>query len=93
MTQFAVLGRFLSVSGMSFTFNPVLPAGARITSAHFIDADGAMQPVFLDASYWVIAPAFLMEGGDGFAAFAALEGHKEKGAELTYCPLRSVYIH
>ncbi|PRY51636.1 5'-nucleotidase [Geodermatophilus tzadiensis] len=56
----------LSVSGLTYSFDPRLPEGDRIDPAT-IRVGG--QPLDLGASYTVVANSFLIEGGDSFGAF------------------------
>ncbi|MDQ7786596.1 MAG: 5'-nucleotidase C-terminal domain-containing protein [Thermodesulfovibrionales bacterium] len=57
-------GRFPQVSGLTFTYNPSAPKGAR-TRDIFI----AGKPVEPDREYTVATNDFLAAGGDGYRAF------------------------
>lgn len=54
-------GGFLQVSGVTFTYNPTLPAGQRVTE---ILVDG--KPLQEKATYTVATNDFLADGGDGY---------------------------
>ncbi|WP_199589343.1 bifunctional UDP-sugar hydrolase/5'-nucleotidase [Blastococcus sp. TF02A-26] len=56
----------LSVSGLTYSFDPNRPAGNRVDPAS-IRIGG--QPLDLAAQYSVVANSFLVEGGDSFTAF------------------------
>jgi len=56
----------LSVSGLTYRFDPNAPLGARIDPATVV-IDG--QPLDLAATYTVVANSFLIAGGDAFTAF------------------------
>ena len=58
-------GRFLQVSGLSFSWDPTRPVGARIKDI-FVLQKGRKTPLALKQSYKVVAPSFIVEGGDGF---------------------------
>ena len=57
-------GRFPQVSGLTFTYNPQAPAGARVKE---VTIRGA--PLVLEKEYLVATNDFLAAGGDGFTAF------------------------
>ncbi|CAH0595089.1 unnamed protein product [Chrysodeixis includens] len=63
----------LQVAGIHVTYNVSLPEGSRITSALILDKD-TPKPLDDNATYIVVAPAYLADGGDGFAMFK--EGKK-----------------
>jgi len=56
----------LSVAGLTYEYDPRLPAGARIDPAS-IEVGG--QPLDLAGTYTVAANSFLIAGGDSFTAF------------------------
>ncbi|MGY1829883.1 bifunctional metallophosphatase/5'-nucleotidase [Geodermatophilus sp. SYSU D01180] len=58
----------LSVSGLTYSFDPRLPAGSRVDPAS-IRIGG--QPLDLNATYTVVANSFLIAGGDSFGAFVS----------------------
>ena len=64
----AAAGRFPQVSGMTIEFDPQRPAGSRVLS---IAAGGA--PLDPDKFYRVAVNDFMARGGDGYAAFAAVD--------------------
>ena len=59
-------GRFLQVSGISFTYDLHLPPGDRVKN---VDVGG--QPLEDDRTYRVATNDFLANGGDGYAVFKA----------------------
>ncbi|MGY1697411.1 bifunctional metallophosphatase/5'-nucleotidase [Geodermatophilus sp. SYSU D00814] len=56
----------LSVSGLTYSFDPRRPVGDRIDPASILIGDA---PLDLGATYTVVANSFLIEGGDSFTAF------------------------
>ncbi|RAP40829.1 hypothetical protein BYZ73_12710 [Rhodovulum viride] len=68
-------GQFPQVSGVQFSFDPDLPAGARIVSAAITDADGNDLDVLVrdgqlvgdaDGLVRVVTLNFMADGGDGY---------------------------
>lgn len=57
-------GRFPQIAGFSFTYDPSLPVGSRVTSITYNSA--ALDPA---ASYRVATNNFMLVGGDGYTAF------------------------
>jgi 5'-nucleotidase/UDP-sugar diphosphatase len=57
-------GRFLQVSGLSYTFDPAAPVGSRVR-----EVTVAGSPVNPDRQYVVATIDFLAAGGDGFTTF------------------------
>lgn len=62
-------GRFPQVAGMTFAFDPALPAGARVSDVMVRSGDAwvAIDPA---AVYGVVTNDFVRKGGDGFRMFA-----------------------
>jgi 5'-nucleotidase/UDP-sugar diphosphatase len=60
----ATSGRFLQVSGLSYTFDPAAPPGARVKEVRVQNI-----PLARDWDYTVAVNRFLAEGGDGYAVF------------------------
>ncbi len=56
-------GRFLQVSGVSFAFDPSLPAGQRVDPKFVRIGDQYMD---LDTKYRLVTKAYLYAGKDGF---------------------------
>lgn len=56
-------GRFLQVSGVSFAFDPTLPAGQRVDPKFVRIGDQYMD---LDTKYRLVTKAYLYAGKDGF---------------------------
>lgn len=57
-------GRFPQVSGLSFTYDPVKPAGARVSK---VEIGG--QPLDPAKTYILATNDFMARGGDGYAMF------------------------
>ena len=57
-------GRFPQIAGFSFTYDPALPVGSRITSVSFGGAP--LDPI---ATFRVVTNDFMLVGGDGYTAF------------------------
>jgi 5'-nucleotidase/UDP-sugar diphosphatase len=73
-----VSGRFLQVSGVSFSFDASAPAGSRIQG---ISVHGApLQP---DRDYSVVVTQFIAEGGDGYSVFSSGRGKTEHQSPLS----------
>jgi 5'-nucleotidase len=60
--------KVLQISGISYTWDSVAPAGSRVDPANIMV--GAV-PIDLAATYRVTMNSFLADGGDNFAAFKA----------------------
>ncbi len=75
-------GRFLQVSGLSFSFDPSAPSGARVKQ---IAVQGA--PLQDDREYSVAVYGFVAGGGDGYSVF--LQGRERVDHQL---PLRDLLI-
>ncbi|MEM8553214.1 MAG: 5'-nucleotidase C-terminal domain-containing protein [Pseudomonadota bacterium] len=58
-------GRYAHVSGMTYSFNPSMPAGERVVE---VMVDGA--PLDAAATYTLATSDFLGKGGDGYSMFA-----------------------
>ncbi|NNJ09134.1 multifunctional 2',3'-cyclic-nucleotide 2'-phosphodiesterase/5'-nucleotidase/3'-nucleotidase [Chloroflexales bacterium ZM16-3] len=58
-------GRFPQIAGFSFTYDPSLPVGSRVTSVSYNGAP--MDPA---ATFRVVTNNFMLTGGDGYTAFA-----------------------
>ncbi|WP_448205078.1 bifunctional metallophosphatase/5'-nucleotidase [Azospirillum sp. sgz302134] len=56
-------GRFPQVSGLTFTYDPKLPAGTRVTE---VKVGG--KPLDANAVYKVATSDYLLKGGDGYGA-------------------------
>jgi len=67
-------GRFPQVAGVAFSFDPDLPAGARIVNAAVLNEDGSVAvelvrdgaTVSPDATIRIVTLGFLANGGDGY---------------------------
>lgn len=62
-------GRFLQVSGITFTYRPQAPPGQRVTAVFLGD-----RPLDPEREYVVATTDFLILGGDGFQTFKAAVG-------------------
>lgn len=62
-------GRFVQVAGMKYTFDPALPAGARVSEVMVREGD-TWVPIDLAKVYGVVTNDFVRKGGDGFRMFA-----------------------
>src|SRR5690625_4298176 len=62
-------GRFLQVSGLSYTFDPDAPAGERVVEVyiHPTPKSPAGGPLQLDHTYRVAVTDFIAVGGDDYA--------------------------
>lgn len=60
----ALDGRFLSVSGLRFKFNPNKPPGNRVIRNSIILQDG--KPLDMNRSYSIAMKQFIATGKDGF---------------------------
>jgi 5'-nucleotidase/UDP-sugar diphosphatase len=63
-------GRFAQVAGLRYTWNPKLPAGARLVSVEVKNPDGTYSPLDLKATYKVATNDFNRRGGDDYKMFA-----------------------
>ncbi|GGE00566.1 5'-nucleotidase [Gemmobacter megaterium] len=63
-------GRFAQVAGMTYTFDPALPAGSRVSDVMVREGD-AWVPIDPEATYSVATNDYMRRGGDGYRMFAA----------------------
>jgi 5'-nucleotidase len=63
-------GRFPQVAGIRFSFDPTQEAGSRIVSVEVASDDGSFSPIDPEAVYFVATNNFMLDGGDGYEAFA-----------------------
>jgi 5'-nucleotidase/UDP-sugar diphosphatase len=63
-------GRFAQIAGLRYTWNPKLPAGARLVSVEIKNPDGTYSPLDLKATYKVATNDFNRRGGDDYKVFA-----------------------
>lgn len=61
-------GRFAQVAGLRYTFDPELPAGARVSDV-LVETEGGWAPIDPDAVYGIVSNDFMRAGGDGFSVF------------------------
>lgn len=62
-------GRFLQVSGLTYSFDPTLESGSRIVSVEVEQEDGSFAAIDESAVYLVAMPNFIANGGDGYDIF------------------------
>lgn len=65
-------GRFLQVAGLTYAFDPNLPAGQRIIAARVTGKNGEWRPLDPAAVYRVVTVDYIAGGGDGFDALKDL---------------------
>lgn len=63
-------GGFLHVAGARVTADPAQPAGERIVSIEYKNAEGEYVAITAEETYTVATNAFTAKGGDGFDMFA-----------------------
>ena len=73
----ATSGRFLQVSGLSYTFDPAAPSGARVKEIRIRNA-----PLARDRDYTAAVNRFLADGGDGYAVFLKARDRVEHQSPL-----------
>lgn len=66
-------GRFVQVSGLSYSVAPSNPAGSRIGAISVRNASGRWEPLRPETVYRVATVDYIAEGGDGYAAFKTLK--------------------
>src|SRR5699024_8507660 len=62
-------GGFLHVSGMQFTYDSEKDPGSRVVEM-YVENNGDLEEIQLDAEYQVTTNGFTGQGGDGFETFA-----------------------
>jgi 5'-nucleotidase/UDP-sugar diphosphatase len=75
-------GRFAQVSGLRYSWNPNLPAGARIVTVEVQNEDGSYSPIDMNATYKMASNDFLRNGGDGYEVFVGARNAYDFGAAL-----------
>lgn len=70
-------GRFLQVSGISVTYRPAAPVGARVETV--VVGNKPLDPM---ARYSVVTDSFLADGGDGYAIFQETQDRVERQVPL-----------
>jgi 5'-nucleotidase len=76
-------GRFVQVSGLSFTWARGQPVGRRILSARVSPSgSGPAVPIDPAAVYRIVTNNFMLAGGDGFAALAQGANPSDTGFTL-----------
>ena len=62
-------GGFLHVSGAKVEFDSSKPAGERVVSISYKNADGTYTEIQDDETYTIATNAFTAKGGDGYDVF------------------------
>ena len=62
-------GRFAQVAGLKYTFDPALPAGARVSDV-MVEEHGVWSAIDPAKIYGVVSNNYVRSGGDGFRMFA-----------------------
>ncbi|WP_129629608.1 bifunctional metallophosphatase/5'-nucleotidase [Candidatus Oscillochloris fontis] len=78
-------GRFPQIAGFSFTYNPALPVGSRVTSVTYAGA-----PMDSNAYFRVVTNDFMLGGGDGYTTFA--QGSNQLNTGLILADVVQEYI-
>ncbi|MGQ7846153.1 bifunctional metallophosphatase/5'-nucleotidase [Granulosicoccus sp. 3-233] len=65
-----VKGRFPQVAGLSFTWDPSVPANEGRIKEVMVEVEGEMQPIDPEALYGVVSNNYVRGGGDGYSVFA-----------------------
>lgn len=87
-------GRFCQVSGLRFTFDPLLPPGQRIGASNVYCRDGdEMTPLCLDRRYKTAVKTFMLMGKDGFDDLADDTNSKRIGDGMNVSAIISNYLH
>ena len=84
-------GRFLQVSGLRFTYSDTLPVGERIKS---VTVNG--KPINMSQQYSLATSDYIIEGGDGFTAFAQVQKLQSQTRDtpiLSDIVIRSIQKH
>ncbi len=75
-------GRFLQVAGMTYTFDPVAAAGARISDVMVLVGGDAWAPIDPAGVYYVVSNNYVRGGGDGFKMFVNAAKAYDFGPDL-----------
>lgn len=63
-------GGFLHVAGAKVQYDSSKPAGQRVVSIQYKNADGTYSPIVANQTYTIATNAFIAKGGDGFTVLA-----------------------
>jgi 5'-nucleotidase len=74
-------GRFPQVAGLTFTFDPAAPAGARVSEV-MVRAGDAWAPIDPATVYKVVSNNFVRGGGDGYGMFRDAANAYDFGPDL-----------
>jgi 5'-nucleotidase len=74
-------GRFPQVAGLKYTFDPALPAGARVSDVMVRNGDG-WAPIDPAATYGAVSNNYVRGGGDGYKMFVDAANAYDFGPDL-----------
>lgn len=74
-------GRFPQVAGLKYTFDPALPAGARVSDV-MVGAGEDWAPIDPAATYKVVSNNYVRGGGDGYRMFIGAANAYDFGPDL-----------
>ena len=75
-------GRFVQVAGLKYTFDPKLPAGARVSEVMVLVGGDAWAPIDPAAEYIAVSNNYVRGGGDGFEMFVNARDVYDFGPDL-----------
>ncbi len=75
-------GRFAQVAGMTYTFDPALPKGARVSDVMVLVGGDAWAPIDVAAEYDVVSNNYVRGGGDGYEMFVDARNAYDFGPDL-----------
>jgi 5'-nucleotidase / UDP-sugar diphosphatase len=75
-------GRFPQVAGLTYTFDPAAPTGARISEVMTLVGGDAWAPIDAATVYKVVSNNFVRGGGDGYAMFKDVANAYDFGPDL-----------
>lgn len=74
-------GRFVQVAGLTYTFDPALPAGSRVSNV-MVNDSGAWEAIDLGKDYRIVSNNYVRSGGDGFKVFTRARDVYDYGPDL-----------
>lgn len=75
-------GRFLQVAGLTYAFDPALPAGARVSDVMVLVGGDARAPIDPAGVYLAVTNNYVRKGGDGSASFRTAAKAHDFGSDL-----------
>jgi 5'-nucleotidase len=75
-------GRFAQVAGLTYTFDPAAPVGARVSDVMVLVGGDALAPIDPAAVYKVVSNNYVRGGGDGFKMFVDAANAYDFGPDL-----------